>query len=156
VRRKRRRAGGSSGGSRRGKFMYPGMRPRAVKCNFANPNSASGSQIRGLMYRKYQTNELSRRFKRVVTVVAGERELAPCVNAGVAAICGPPFFFPSKGGSHARVSSTPAIPRDDPDSVNVDESVSPSEEAEEAGQSFVINQARARFTFTSRTLLNRC
>jgi hypothetical protein len=35
------------------------------------------------MYRKYQTNELSRRFKRVVIVVAGERELAPCVNAGV-------------------------------------------------------------------------
>jgi len=63
--------------------MYPGMRPRAVKCNFANPNSAPGSQIRGLMYRKYQTNELSRRFKRVVIVVAGERELAPCVNAGV-------------------------------------------------------------------------
>lgn len=54
----------------RGKFMYPGMRPRAVKCNFANPNSAPESQIRGLMYRKYQTNELSRRFKRVVTIVA--------------------------------------------------------------------------------------
>lgn len=65
----------------RGKFMYPGMRPRAVKCNFANPNSAPESQIRGLMYRKYQTNELSRRFKRVVTVVAcwsaRPRTLAP-------------------------------------------------------------------------------
>lgn len=54
----------------RGKFIYPGMRPRAVKCNFANPNSAPESQIRSLMYRKYQTNELSRRFKRVVTIVA--------------------------------------------------------------------------------------
>lgn len=68
--RSRRVRGRAQSRCSRGKFMYPGMRPRAVKCNFANPNSAPESQIRGLMYRKYQTNELSRRFKRVVTILA--------------------------------------------------------------------------------------